>query len=323
MNNTIFQKIYELLTLPEHRVPGVYNWLISDVWSEERFLRNDPKEYLEGGEKIVHTIEELITFSAYGIYDELSALAMESKNLLDELAIPKTALVVFDGASLRELPLLKINASSCNFQIVECGCRVSSLPSDTVNFVDQRLLGKLIGPSQLPARKELKDKNIRAFYYDSPVRHYDFPSDGSSLLLWSSFPDATYMNYEAKNANHFDAIAKQFDVVWKNIILGIPKDYRIIITSDHGYIYLNAGFQSNERGEEALRFLKQDRFRFYDNNENPPDVNELQIIQSKHLAMLRGRIINRMQGPAANKVFRHGGLSLMEMFTPWLVLERN
>jgi hypothetical protein len=39
--------------------------------------------------------------------------------------------------------------------------------------------------------------------------------------------------------------------------------------------------------------------------------------------MLRGRIKNRPRGPSSNKVYRHGGLSLMEMLTPWIVLEKE
>lgn len=322
MGNNLFQKMCELLTLPEKRIPGIGNWLIGDVWSEENFLGNNPKAYLESGEEIVHNLEELIIFSAFSMYNELAALALEPYNLLNEITDDKTAIVIYDGASLRELPLLKTKARNSGYTVLESGFKVSSLPSDTLNFIDQRILGKAASPSQLPVRKELKDKNIRAFHYDSVIRHFDLPSVGNPVLIWSSFPDGTYKDFEARGASHFESIIQQFDVVWKNIILNIPKDYRIIITSDHGYVYLNTGLQSNKKGADALSFLKQDRFRFYGDYEKPPETEALQIIPSKHLAMLRGRIMNRMQGPAANKVFRHGGLSLMEMFTPWLVLEK-
>jgi len=36
--------------------------------------------------------------------------------------------------------------------------------------------------------------------------------------------------------------------------------------------------------------------------------------------MLRGRVQPHPPGPASNKLYKHGGLSLMEMLTPWLVL---
>ncbi len=40
-----------------------------------------------------------------------------------------------------------------------------------------------------------------------------------------------------------------------------------------------------------------------------------------HVTSVRGAL-NRPKGPSANKVYRHGGLSLMEMLTPWIFFER-
>jgi len=38
------------------------------------------------------------------------------------------------------------------------------------------------------------------------------------------------------------------------------------------------------------------------------------------LAVIAGRGHNRIQGPGAQSVYRHGALTLMEMLTPWIVL---
>ena len=113
-------------------------------------------------------------------------------------------------------------------------------------------------------------------------------------------------------------------MVWKNIILSIPKDYKIIITSDHGYVYLKNGFESGLSGEAALSFLHQERFRYFSGDENPPEnISEFKLFSNRSLVMIKGRIKNRPKGHTANKVFRHGGLSLMEMLTPWFVIKRD
>ncbi|MEW5799660.1 MAG: hypothetical protein AB1728_11710, partial [Bacteroidota bacterium] len=118
-------------------------------------------------------------------------------------------------------------------------------------------------------------------------------------------------------------VRKLFDTVWKNIVLTIPKDYEIIITSDHGYIFFGPELESTVL-TEAPRLLNNDRFRFFSSEEPlPSDVPELQLLGDRRLAMLRGRIKNRPQGPSGNKAYRHGGMSLMEMLTPWLVLKRR
>lgn len=37
--------------------------------------------------------------------------------------------------------------------------------------------------------------------------------------------------------------------------------------------------------------------------------------------MVRGRVQTHPPGPASARLYKHGGLSLMEMLTPWIVLE--
>ena len=314
--------IYDILYSSGARLPLLEKWLRDDVWSDTRFKQLKSQEYLQSGEKLVNSTEELILNAAPGIYDELVSASESSPSILKELSSPQIAVVIFDGLSIRELPLLIKLAQRTGYIINSMKYGYASLPSDTVSFIEQRIVGKRIGPSQLETRKELKDKNILVRLYDTIIRHYEFSNNGSPILLWSSFPDGTYMNFEAKSSSHFEAIVKQFDVAWKNIILSIPQDYRIIITSDHGYIYLHAGYESELKPDKSLEVLKNDRYRIIDENADiPMGHNALQIISHRRVAMLRGRIKNRPQGPNANKIFRHGGMSLMEMLTPHIEIQ--
>ncbi|MBK6914963.1 MAG: hypothetical protein IPH11_15380 [Ignavibacteriales bacterium] len=323
-NSFDFNTVFDLLTTPGERIPLIHRWMKENVWSESAFKSMDIKTYFESGEKQIQKLEELILTSSNGIYDELSALAEKNSSLLEELKQSKTALIIFDGTSIRELPLLESLAVNTGFQIIESNYQASALPSDTVSFVEQRLVGKSISPSQLESRKELSSRNIKSYYYDTPIRHFEIKSSELNYLLWSSFPDGTYTNFEARNSLHFETFIKQFDLVWKNIVMAIPRGYRIIITSDHGYVYLNNGFESQSKGDMALRFLNQERFRYYSEDEEIPLNNsELKIISNRRLGILKGRIKNRPKGQSANKVFRHGGLSLMEVLTPWLIIQRS
>jgi hypothetical protein len=319
--NSHNRHIYDILYSPGSRLPLIEKWLQDEVWSEKRFEQLDSKEYLEAGEKFIKMAEDLIMNAAPGLYDELVAAAESSPSLLDKMQSPKTAIVVFDGVSIRELPLLELLALKTGYAISDKRYGYAALPSDTLSFIDQRILGKRIGPSQLESRKEFKENGIVVRHFDSLIRHYEFSNSSSPLLLWSSFPDGTYMNFEAKSSGHYDAIVKQFDVAWKNIVLSIPRDYRIIITSDHGYIYLHAGYESEHKSDKALEELNNGRFRIYDENDTiPTNIPDLQIVSHKRVAMLRGRIKNRPQGPSSSKIFRHGGMSIMEMFTPYIEL---
>jgi hypothetical protein len=42
---------------------------------------------------------------------------------------------------------------------------------------------------------------------------------------------------------------------------------------------------------------------------------------SRQIALIKGRVKTRSTGEAATKLNKHGGLSLMEMLTPWIEIE--
>jgi hypothetical protein len=52
-----------------------------------------------------------------------------------------------------------------------------------------------------------------------------------------------------------------------------------------------------------------------------PDLAIRQTPDAGRVAVIRGRVQTHPPGDAANKLYKHGGLSLMEMLTPWIVLE--
>ncbi|MGH7494347.1 MAG: hypothetical protein ACREOO_18400 [bacterium] len=318
------QEIIDTLAQPGDRLPSLADWLMHQVWSQERFAQLTRETYLEEGEKLVHDVEEMILANAFNLYDEI---ATASKNTLRLSALfsdeAPTTIVVFDGASLREIPMLHHLAKETGFEILQSGYGIAALPSNTLSFVEQRIIGKRVTPSELPRRQELKEISVAAFYYDAVHRYFPLPGEQQKLLLWSQFPDGTFKDMSARFADHFGEIRKMFDTAWQKIVMEIPRSHRIIITSDHGYIFFGQGLESTYPND-AGRWLNQDRFKFFGESENLPQETEgLQVFNDRRLAMLQGRIKNRPQGPSAKHAYRHGGMSLMEMLTPWLVIRRT
>lgn len=166
------RSVFDILTQSGERLPAISRWLLDDVWSQKRWEQASPVEYLERGEREVHRAEELILTSAASVYDEIVAVSLRSSKW-DLLEDEHVAVVVLDGASIRELPILKKLAEDTGFDIVECDTRSASLPSETLYFVEQRLLGKRVAPSDLPKRQEFKEKGVCAVYYDAPIRFDD------------------------------------------------------------------------------------------------------------------------------------------------------
>lgn len=316
-------RIIEILSQSE-RLEELKKWMYDDVWSKKNFLDLKPNKYLETGEAEINKIEELILYSAPDLYNEICEKALHSEPLISEFdGDEKVAVIIYDGLSVRELPLLEKLSNETGFEILESKYDYSTVPSETLSFVEQRLIpGKKISPSALQSRSELKEKNIKYYYYDAPVRSYNL-SPETNLLLWSHFPDGTYQDLNSRFSDHFEQMIKLFEVTWKNIVLNVPSDHKIIITSDHGYVFFGQGLDT-VYNTNADYILDRARYRFFKDNETLPDqINELQIIGSRRLAMLRGRIKNRIQGPMGNKAYRHGGISLMEMLVPKLVIKKS
>ncbi len=75
--------------------------------------------------------------------------------------------------------------------------------------------------------------------------------------------------------------------------------------------------------KDVDRPLEGKRFKVFAGDETLPAPRPgLRVDPQRRLAVLAGRGHNRPQAPSASRsVYRHGGLTLMEMLTPWLVLE--
>lgn len=232
-------------------------------------------------------------------------------------------MVIFDGLSLREMPALLHLAAQAGLSVVEQGVGLAALPSETMDFVEQRVGCGRIGPSQLGTRRELADRGVAAYYYAHPGERHILDPQARALLLWSSFPDNTYKDAGARFAEHFAQIQALMGAAWNSTVMALPRDRRILITSDHGYIFLGAGL-SFTRDREYLRPLSQylggERYARLSKEGEPPAHEDLRVYRDRDVAVLKGRVHLHPSGPASSRLYKHGGMSLMEMLTPWLVL---
>lgn len=319
-----------LLFAEGERLPKITSWLTDTVWAESRYQKNEPEAYLRTGEMAVYHLEELIATGALTIWDELEADSRRAPTLKSWLgidaALPLTtphAGVVFDGLSLRELPLLLRLAAATGFRVKSLKIITTCLPSETVHYVEQRVLGTQLAPSRLRERAELAEKNVETFYLEQPNSRANYPAD-CSLLIWSSYPDRLFFNDEARSESLFTTFHKEYiPTIWKCAVQSIPGGMPIVVTSDHGYIFFGAGVESTHSNSDAARLLDQSRVKQFREEEPFPEWNpDLQLLPRERLAMLRGRIRAHPQGPASRKLYQHGGFSLMEMLAPWIELEK-
>src|SRR5262249_14910643 len=151
------------------------------VWTSARYGELTPEQYLRGGEEAVCQLEELISTGALDVWNELQADSDRSPTVkswlgLDAQLPPASvrAAVVFDGLSLREIPLLLQMADASGLRIKSLRAIATCMPTETKHFVEERVLGARVGPSQLHGRGELATKNAEAFYLEQPNSRYNF-----------------------------------------------------------------------------------------------------------------------------------------------------
>lgn len=319
--------LLERLTRPEPRLPGLERWLLEEVWSEQAFraASGSPMNYLLVGEREIAERERMLSISAQSLTSELAAEPPPTRSVARFLQDNSgSAVVIFDGCSLRELPRLGELARASRRRIVEIGCGRAAVPSETDCFVSDRLGFGLpqLGPSQLTSRGELKQCGVRFLYFKQAGEHHSIEKTGGSLLLWTRFPDQRYTDSTANDETLFEALWDGLDLAWKRTVGAIPADKMVLVTSDHGYIFLGAGL-GDPNLEGLDRPLHGKRFRYFEPGETMPESQPgLWVNAERRLAVLSGRTHNRPQAPSASQsIYRHGGLSVMEMLTPWLILE--
>src|SRR5262249_28030182 len=147
-------------------------------------------------------------------------------------------------------------------------------------------------------------------------------TEGRSVLLWSTYPDRLFSDDAARTEALFANFHRNYiPTIWKNSVQAIPRGMPIVVTSDHGYIFLGASLETT-RPSDAPGLLGHSGPNQFGPDELFPQWNpDLQLLADRRMAMLRGRIRTRPQGISSRKLYHHGGFSLMEVLVPWIELE--
>ena len=316
--------LLDRLTAPGPRLPWIATWLSDTVWTMDAFRQADsPARYMEKGESQVKDLEVILAASSEAAYRELvekPSADRTVKGFFDRN--PRGSAVILDGCSIRELPRLAELAVQGKRRIVETGYARAAIPSETEDFISDRLGYDLprLGPSQLSNRREFSAQGVDFHYHRNRADAVTLGSQAHAII-WSRFPDQIYLDSQASNSDMYDAIWDNLELVWKKTVQALPPDSPVLVTSDHGFIFLGGGLNDPglERVDDALG---GSRCRVFAENEQLPSAGRgLYIDKERRLGVLIGRCHNKPRAMSPyHSLYRHGGLSLMEMLTPWLVL---
>jgi len=321
--------ILEKLTDPGPRLPWLADWLLEEVWSERNYREKPAGQYLQSGEQLVKELEEVLCAAASRVYDGFLEPVPADRHLKNYLTSgQRCAAVVFDGLSLREVPLLKRLVEQSGLRVVEEGWSVAATPSETADFIASRLGVGSIAPTQLPASAQLRSEGIACYYLRQVNERCSLNPSAQAILIWSSFPDYRYTERDAKFPELFENLHSMMMTAWQNSVQAIVQESpgrRILITSDHGYVYFGSGCSfdwDNATVAPLTAYFGGERFARLDEKPNPPEHHGVHLLRDRGIAMIRGRVQTHPRGEGARKLYKHGGMSLMEMLTPWIVLEQ-
>jgi hypothetical protein len=128
--------LLEKLITPGDRLSWIKKWLSAELWSTSKYEALVHSEYLKKGEDSINKFESLIAASADRIYGELLSVSDKDKGLLPVLSDSNTAVVVFDGLSLRELPIIQKLSEKSGFKIQSIDCAQAAIPCETLDYMD-------------------------------------------------------------------------------------------------------------------------------------------------------------------------------------------
>lgn len=244
------------------------------------------------------------------------------------------ALLILDGLSLRESPWILEQAKARGYTIHTSSAVASELPSETNYYAKALGLSQRSALENNSAGKAHKLTGARTETTDLPWTECTASIGAQeSIAYWHHWPDHR-LHELAKPGEGLKKLASEAhaaltgDEFW-GFVEKLATGRRVAITSDHGYAA--CGYFSNLDGDQAS-YMKQifASGRTAANSSSttptqpaawlPPIDLELATQHGNHRFVL-GRRNWKVSGQS-NRLLAHGGLSLLEVFVPYIELSK-
>jgi len=292
-------------------VSTLFRWLV-ELWDGagvDDVLLND---YYDEREKSTRRL----TWTLDQIYGEFLTSVLlpqvDSRQVAELLAQPRHALVLMDSLSLREASLLKHRLPAHGYEVLALDYAFSEIPSDTEAFCQ--------GHWGVSAPSAVNDPRFVYVRADAP------PLDElrrEQLVVWGTYPDWFWRHAHSGKTEHIppSEIYLKTEAMLLSILERVKGHDEIVISSDHGYLALKAGMAWSTP-QPYYGYLKQvmgSRVApISDSKEARALLEKEMIVVHEDYFLVKGRYTGDFGG-----VYLHGGLSLIECLTPWLVVQRR
>ncbi len=276
--------------------------------------------------------DRLLANTAWNLWDQFLTYAPtavdELKRFWIQTAASGTAVLVLDGLSLRELPLIVTAAKDRGLIPTRIEAFGSQVPTETDRFAEA--VG-ISGRSKL-----FNNQPPASFIFNGPDVHTDVleapfgdcvgavPSS-PRLFLWHKWPDEPLIHLHDRQDDGPEIVAAQTkeqlssDGFWQ-FVDRIRQGRRLVITSDHGYA-VSKNFSDELKNPDTVQLLRSafGAMRYADESPSAPwprrHLPPLAIRHNGRLAVI-GQRKWTVQGGFPHLC--HGGLSLLEAVVPFI-----
>ena len=282
-------------------------------------------------DRALGTLDSYLATSAWDLWRNFEACVPRTADRLAEwwAATPgHKAVLILDGLSLREWPWLVQEAAQRGFHCHQQTVTGAELPSATTEFA--QALGFASRASlanngaglghRLPGAKT---ESVGLPWHDC-AQWLDSHSD---WVFWHHWPDSV-LHEQAGAGTSWEALTGQAiaqltgDEFWDFVAM-LAQGRRLVMTSDHGYavtgLFSDAGASSGKWLKEALKSQRYAAGALDGGLWLPPLLMTLESRRGLHTFALDRR---KWKSQGGYPSLAHGGLSLLEVLSPFLELSR-
>lgn len=278
-------------------------------------------------------LENVVACSAWELWNDFeSAVPKASQSIVDFWSRTSggKAVLILDGLSLREVPWLLGQAEQRGRNIHQATARAAQLPCETTQFARalgfssrSSLANNLAGSSHKLKGAGTESSNL-------PWKDcFELVGNQEGFIFWHHWPDDR-MHDLSKPGEGLHRLARDTHAALTStdfwaFVDRLATGRRLVITSDHGYAacghfpdlvdkdqaaYMKALFKSG-------RTSVSDPGGEHDGSWVPPIDLRLTTTHGTHDYVLGRR---KWKSPAGYPTLHHGGLSLLEVFVPFIEL---
>ena len=323
-------QVSEILSLNSQEA---WKWLREQLWnhfSAPLPVKGCDKEIVRR-DRAVAELDNLLAASAWNLWNAFAdALPRGSNSVIDFWNATSTgpngkAVLILDGLSLREIPFLLAEAEKRQFHLLRSGAWTAEMPGTTTSYANA--LG-FPGRSALSNNKTASKPILHKHCPNAWTESCDLPFlDCAEMLppkpmvfFWHHWPDVKMHDATLETLAKDAGEKLTSDDFW-TFIDRLTTGRTLLITSDHGYAATGHFHDLQDKNQiETMRvaFAAQ-RHAKADNAEPLPWIPPLDLTLGQHRYVL-GRHKWKIQG--GYPALQHGGLSLLEMFVPFIEIQR-